>query len=246
MKYNKNVLDLLDRISGMSENKIILSSKGDSIVSSSRNNSFNPYILRFEKELFDFTDKTEKIFFTKFNEFYQLVNTFESPDIGVKVDSEIDRVLFEVSKDTNKIRYATQDPDILSKNEEIEKFGFKNLLASFDLSSSVIKELKKFANLLDIQQVKLTSKDSSVNVLLHNSNHSNSYEKKLELEDNNKDFDFNISKTSISILPDLNYRVSIFKETDSDGDSEHFVKFDYMNDDNIDLGIVAREFEADF
>jgi hypothetical protein len=223
LKFNKEFLDLVNRLTTINT-QIIFEKENDKVLVS----RFNPaksiaYQLRVPKESFDFAE--DKIAMYNYPGFYQLFSVCKTPVINQTENTLI------IADGKSKINY------LLSNLENIQVGPKKNTFAdptvSFDFTEEEMKNIRKMISLIQADYVKFIIKDNNLTVKLFNNSHDNSYEKEIELKTKaTENFEMIINSEVFTIIPENPYTIDIKKEG--------VIRISYVKD-NIDLKIYTAE-----
>ena len=228
MKFNKEYLNFVQSLSTISESIIfkkaietnvgfiskteaeaiedikIIDDKEKIFISSENDSSTIKYFLFAKPENFEFD--SEEIAFYNFNEFYNLLQVFTTPDIEQKENK------ITISEGKTKIKYLLSDAEVLKR-------GPKKLLikdksdVKFVLTKEQLKELKKIISLLGSAKCQFEISKDKLICKLFNDSHDNSFEKEYEIKEKNTDeLSMIISSEIFTLIPDLDYTIEIISE----------------------------------
>lgn len=224
VEYNKESLSLINDLCSITES-IIIQKDGDKLLIL-RNNNSRSVVYRLILPKTSFNIEGDSIGFYKFPEFYQLLSCFSSPNILQASDNKL-----IIESDKSKINYLLSDIESLTKGPK--KITFESPEATFELSSSELKELKKMIGLLTAKNIKLSCSKKNIDVTLYNSGHDNSFDKTYECK-STEDFEFPIASDIFTVIPEGDYTISIMKAG--------MVRFS-LKRENVSLEIFTAEID---
>ena len=224
IEYQREILDLVKDLTEINNSVIFEKDNNKVVVKRADAEVTLAYILEAPAKFLNYGD--DQIAFYNYSEFYQFFNAFDSPELKRVKNKLI------ISESNSKIEYLLSNPESITPGPKRIQFDSPDI--KFVLNSSDLDEITKMNALISAKKAKIIGDTKSISVIIYNSLHENSFEKKFKIENLTgfKDnFEFVISSDLFSKVPQKKDYISEIKK-------EGFVKMS-LNNEKIGLNIFT-------
>ena len=207
VQYNSDYFNLIKTLTAISPGIIFnRDAEAKKIIINRTNKSRSIYFkVEAPEEYFSF--EGDKVAFTRFAEFHQLMEAFGTSTLKQKDNKMV------IETPIGKIYYLLSNPISLAKAPS--KITVPDPDITFNLSIAALGELKKINALLLAKLAKISIVEKGITIKITNSERDNSFEKPFTPEtcaEDIKDFEFPIWSEIFSKIPaNMNYKVSIYQ-----------------------------------
>jgi hypothetical protein len=231
LSYKIETISLLNQLASSISNSIIIKkNEEENGLIINRTNPSETVSFFFNVPSTDFDFDGNEISFYNFPEFFQLLSVFKDP----KITQDNNKLV--ISKNSSKIKYVLSDSEIISEGPK----GFKIDIEPntiFELTDAELKDFGKMIGLVGAERANLKVDDNKLTVTLGNETHENTFEKVFSvINSDGESVGFNIPAEIFTIVPNGNYKISIWK----DG----IVIFE-LKHPNVSLKIMTAELESE-
>jgi hypothetical protein len=231
VEYNKIALELIASLAGINQSVVFEKVEGDEekiTVKGADSNKSIAYIFEAPKQAFDFNG--EDCSFFNFNEFFNLFNLFENPNL------EQDETNIKINEGSSELEYRLTDRELIKKT--FNRVKFEDPDVDFILDSELLKKMKNLAGKANInaEYIKFEVVGETLTYTLYNEKHHNTYKESLPVENPN-DVEFSIENITrvFTKIPPASYRVAM-KE-------EGLIRFSMIREDDISVVIYTADAE---
>jgi hypothetical protein len=229
IEFNKDTIELVNELAEkINANNTVQFEKKDGKVTIGASDVAESvvYFFKADEEHFNFTGDT--CTFYNFPEFYNLVKSFENPEILQK-----DQTLI-VKENRSKINYQLSDDDIVDDEEAIEDVEWDTTAVIMELSEDNISKISKMANAVEADKVKLSIVQGQATLILFNDKHENTFEEVFDVINNSgEDLDIVLEKDLFNKIPNGDYTVNINEDL--------LVQFVLKNTEGYTVNIFAGQ-----
>lgn len=233
VKYNKETLELVNELAEKinANNTVQFEKDGDSItIKASDVAESVVYIFKADKDHFDF--EGDMCTFYNFPEFFNLVKSFETPEIVQENQT------LTVKENRSRIKYQLSDDDIVDEDDRIEDVDWEDSDVILELSEEDISKINKMANAIEADKVKLEISGNNAELTLFNNKHDNSFEGEFDvINESGSDIEIVLEKDLFNKIPTGNYTLNINEDL--------LVQFILKDTDGFKVDIYASQMSED-
>jgi len=233
VEYNKDTLELVNELAEKinANNTVQFEKEGEEItIKASDVAESVVYIFKADKKHFNF--EGEMCTFYNFPEFFNLLKSFDTPEIIQEHQT------LTVKENRSKIKYQLSDDDIIDEDDKLEDVEWDGSDVILELSEDNISKINKMANAIEADKVKLNIEGNQVTLKLFNNKHDNSFEEVFDvINDESVEIELILEKDLFNKIPMGDYTVNINEDL--------LVQFVLKNTNGFKIDIYASQMSED-